>query len=46
MNAVAMDRMNMVTPMFHVSIDFIDPKYKPRAMWRYRQRKNKEAPLA
>lgn len=45
-NAVAIDKIKMVTPMFHVSNIFIEPKYNPRAIWRYRQRKNIEAPLA
>lgn len=31
-NAVAIDKMNIVTPIFHVSIIFIEPKYNPRAI--------------
>lgn len=45
-NAVAMDRMKMVTPRFHVSRFLADPKYNPRAMCRYIHKKKADAPLA
>lgn len=45
-NAVAIDKMKMVTPKFHVSRFFADPKYIPRAMCRYIHRKKADAPLA
>ena len=32
MNAVAIDKIKIVTPIFHVSSFFEDPKYKPRAI--------------
>lgn len=45
-NAVAMDKIRIVTPTFHVSINFGDPKYSPRAMCKYIHKKKAEAPLA
>lgn len=41
-----MDRMNMVTPKFHVSKFLAEPKYNPRAICRYIHRKKADAPLA
>ena len=46
MKAVAMDRIKIVTPVFHVSIFLADPKYSPRAMCKYMHRKKVEAPFA
>lgn len=44
--AVAIVRIKIVTPKFHVSVSLYEPKYILRLIWRYRNKKNAEAPLA
>lgn len=45
-NAVPIIINNIITPIFQVSLNINDLKYIPRPIWKYKQKKNIEAPLA